>query len=181
MNAQPHKGGMNAQQQQKHDRICQDAALLNKYSDGAELTGKEKKRVLPQIQKNAQQRKCRRKDSALLNKYYKDDLPVTDEEEKRVHRLDTVQIKKHWMRQNCNTRAAEEDDYYSWRKTFLHKRRQDFIASILEGEGGSTYDAVGDAAFVSVFLSWKMNMIAISLYLYLLYLKRRWKKYTCGS
>ena len=51
------------------------------------------------------------------------------------------------MRQNHNTRAAEEDEYYSWRKTFLHKRRQDFIASILEGEGGSTYDAVGDAAY----------------------------------
>ena len=32
------KGGMNAQQQQKRDRICQDAALLNKYSDGAALT-----------------------------------------------------------------------------------------------------------------------------------------------
>ena len=51
------------------------------------------------------------------------------------------------MRQNRNTRAAEEDEYYSWQKTFLHKRRQDFIASILEGEGGSTNDAVGDAAY----------------------------------
>ena len=80
---------MNAQQQQKRDRICQDAALLNKYSDGAALTDEEKKRV-PRLQKNAQQRKRRREDSALLNKYYEDDLPVTDEEEKRVRRLDTA-------------------------------------------------------------------------------------------
>ncbi len=36
---------MNAQQQQKCDRICQDAALLNKYSDGSALTEEEKKRV----------------------------------------------------------------------------------------------------------------------------------------
>jgi len=77
------KGGMNVQQRQKRDRICQDAALLNKYSDGAALTDEEKKRVR-RLRKNAQQRKRRRKDSALLNKYYEDDLPVTDEEEKRV-------------------------------------------------------------------------------------------------
>ena len=53
------------------------------------------------------------------------------------------------MRQNRNTRAAEEDKYYCWQKTFLHKRQHDFIASILKGEGGSTYayDAVGDAAY----------------------------------
>ncbi len=66
MNAQDPKGGMNAQQRQKCDRIFQDAALLNKYSDGAALTDKEKKRV-PRLQKNAQQRKHRRKDTALLN------------------------------------------------------------------------------------------------------------------
>jgi hypothetical protein len=114
MNAQPPKGGMNAQQWQKRDHRCQDAALLNKYSDGAALTDEEKKRV-PRLQKNAQQRKRRCKDSALLNKYYEDDFPVTDEEEKRVRRLDTARIKKHWMRQNRNTRAAgEEDEYYSW-------------------------------------------------------------------
>jgi len=39
------KGGMNAQQRQKHDRIRQDAALLNKYSNGAALMDKEKKRI----------------------------------------------------------------------------------------------------------------------------------------
>ena len=72
---------------------------------------------------------------------------MTDKEEKRVCQLDNAQIKKHWMRQNRNTRAAEEHKYYSWRKTFLHKRRQDFIASILQGEGGSTYAAIGDAAY----------------------------------
>jgi hypothetical protein len=110
------------------------------------LTDEEKKRV-QRLQKNAQQRKQRRKDTALLNKYNKKNAqPVTDEEEKRVRQLDTVQIKKHWMRQNRNTRAAEEDEYYSWRKMFLHKRWQDFIASIVEGEGG-TYDAVGDGAY----------------------------------
>jgi len=73
----------NAQQRQKHERICQDAALLNKYSDGAALTDEEEKRV-QRLQKNTQQCKCRLKDTALLNKYYKDDLRVTDEEEKRV-------------------------------------------------------------------------------------------------
>ena len=95
----------NAQQRQKHERICQDAALLNKYSDGTALTDEEKKKVQC-LQKNAQQRKRRRKDTALLNKYYEDDLPVTDEEEKRVHWLDDARIKKHWMRYNCNMRAA---------------------------------------------------------------------------
>ena len=44
-------------------------------------------------------------------------------------------------------RAAGDEEYYSWRKTFSYKRQQDFIASILEGEGGSTYDAIGDAAY----------------------------------
>ena len=137
---------MNAQQRQKRDRICQDAALLNKYSDGAALTDEEKKRV-PRLQKNAQQRKRRCKDTALLNKYYGDDLPVTDEEEKRVLRLDTARNKKHWKRYYRNTRAARDEEYYSWRKIFLYKRRHDFIASILEGEGGSTNDAIGDAAY----------------------------------
>ncbi len=108
---------MNAQQRQKRDRICQDAALLNKYLDVAALTDEEKKRV-PRLQKNAQQRKRRRKDSALLNKYYEDDLPVTDEEEKRVLWLDTAQIKKHLKRQNRNTRAARDDEYYSWQRRF---------------------------------------------------------------
>ena len=89
------KGGMNAQQRQKRDRIYQDAALLNKYSGGAALTDKEKKRV-PRLQKNAQQRKRRRKDSALLNKYYDEevDLPVTEEEEKRLQQLDTARHKR---------------------------------------------------------------------------------------
>jgi hypothetical protein len=36
---------INAQQRQKHDHICRDAALLNKYPDGAALTEEEKKRV----------------------------------------------------------------------------------------------------------------------------------------
>jgi len=60
---------------------------------------------------------------------------VTDEEEKRVLRLDTARNKKHWKR------------YYRNQKIFLYKRRQDFISSILEGEGGSTYDAIGNAAY----------------------------------
>ena len=136
------------------------------------------------LQKNAQQRKRRCKDTALLKKYYKKNAqPVTDKEEKRVRQLDNAQIKKHWMRQNCNTRAAEEDKYYSWQKTFLHKRRQDFIASILEGEGVVPMPMMQSEMLhiLSVCLSWKMNMIAISLYLYHLYLKRRWKTCTCGS
>ena len=46
------------------------------------MTDEEKKRV-PRLQKNAQQCKRRRKDSALLNKYYDEEvyLPVTEEEE----------------------------------------------------------------------------------------------------
>jgi hypothetical protein len=44
-------------------------------------------------------------------------------------------------------RAARDDNYYSWQKSFLYKRRRDFIASILKGEGGSTYDAIGDAVY----------------------------------
>jgi hypothetical protein len=46
---------MNAQQRQKRDRICHDAALLNKYSDGAALTDEEKKRVQG-LQKNVELR-----------------------------------------------------------------------------------------------------------------------------
>jgi hypothetical protein len=107
------KAGMNAQQRQKRDRIFQDAALLNKYLDGAALTDEEKKRV-PRLQKNAQQRKRRRKDSALLKKYYEDDLPVTDEEEKRVLRLDTARIKKNLKRHASapllNEPAADEEE-----------------------------------------------------------------------
>jgi hypothetical protein len=34
-----------AQQRQKREGICQDAALLNKISGGTALTDKEKKRV----------------------------------------------------------------------------------------------------------------------------------------
>jgi hypothetical protein len=114
---------MNAQQRQKRDRICQDAALLNKYSDGAALTDEEKKRVQG-LQKNAQQCKRRCKDSALLNKYYDEevDLPVTEEEEKRVQQLDTARIKKHWMRYHRNMRAAWDVEYYIWQKLFLYKR-----------------------------------------------------------
>ncbi len=89
-------------------------------------TVKEKKRVQG-LQKNAQQCKRRRKDSALLNKYYDEevDLPVTDEEEeKRVRRLDTARIKKHWMRYHRNMRAARDVEYYIWQKSFLYKRRR---------------------------------------------------------
>ena len=112
------------------------------------MTDEEKKRV-QRLKKNAQQRKRRRNDTVLLNKYYNEevDLPVTEEEEKRVRQLDTAQNTKHWKRYYHNTRAARDDEYYSWQKTFLHKRRQDFVASILKGEGGSTYDAVRDAAY----------------------------------
>jgi len=39
---------------------------------------------------------------------------------------------KHYYR---NMTDARDDEYYTWRK------------SILEGEGGSTYDAIGDAAY----------------------------------
>ena len=74
---------MNAQQRQKRDRICQDAALLDKYLDGSVLTEEEKKKRVQQLQKNARQRTCRRQDAALLNKYYVDAVTVTDEEEKR--------------------------------------------------------------------------------------------------
>jgi len=79
-----------AQQRQKHELICQDAALLNKYFNGTALTDEEKKRV-QRLQKNAQQRKCRRKDTALwLKSFTKNAQPLTDKEEKRVRRLDTA-------------------------------------------------------------------------------------------
>ena len=94
-----------AQQRQKCEGICQDAALLNKYSDGTALMDKEKKRV-QRLQKNAQQRKHRCKDTTLLNQYYK----KTDEEEKRVLRLDTAKNKKHLNRYYRNTRAARDDE-----------------------------------------------------------------------
>jgi len=51
------------------------------------------------------------------------------------------------MRYHRNKRAARDVEYYIWQKSFLYKRRRDFIASILKGEGGSTYDAIGDAAY----------------------------------
>jgi hypothetical protein len=117
---------MNAQQRQKRELLCQDEALLNKYSDGTALMDEEKKRV-QRLQKNAQQRKCRCKDTALwLKSFTKNAHPLTDVEEKRVLQLNSAQIKKHWKRYYCNTRAAGEDEYYSWRNTFLHKRRQDW-------------------------------------------------------
>jgi hypothetical protein len=115
----------------------------------------ETKRV-QRLQKNAQQRKRRRKDTALLNKYYKKNAqPVMDEEEKRVLQLVDAQSKKHLKRYYRNMRAAQDDEYYSWQKLFLYKRRQDFIASILKGEGGSTHDAIGDAAYSVRFVELK--------------------------
>ena len=88
-----------------------DAALLNKYSDGAALTDEEKKRV-QRLQKNAQQRKRRRKDTALLNKYYKKNAqPVTGEEEKRVLRLVDAKSIKYLKRYYRNMRAARDDEY----------------------------------------------------------------------
>ena len=56
------------------------------------------------------------------------------------------------MRYNRNMRAAQDDEYYSWQKSFLYKRQRDFIASILKGEGGSTYDAIKDAAYSERFV-----------------------------
>ena len=69
---------------------------------------------------------------------------MTDKEEKRVHQLVTARVKKHLKHYNRNTRDARNDEYYSWQKSFLW---QDFIASILEGEWGSTYDAIRDTAY----------------------------------
>ncbi len=113
----------NAQQRQKHERICQDAALLNKISDGTALTDKEKKRV-QRLKKNAQQRKCRRKDTALwLKSFTKNAQPLTDKEEKRVLRLVDAKSKKHLKRYYRNMRDAWNDEYYSWQKSFLYKRR----------------------------------------------------------
>jgi len=51
------------------------------------------------------------------------------------------------MRYHRNKRAARDVEYYIWQKSFLYKRRRDFIASNLKGEGGSTYAAIGDAAY----------------------------------
>ena len=53
-----------AQQRQKREGICQDAALLNKFSDGTALMDKKEKKRVQWLQKNAQQRKRRRKDTA---------------------------------------------------------------------------------------------------------------------
>jgi hypothetical protein len=46
-----------------------------------------------------------------------------------------------------NCRCARDIEYYKWRKGFLNKRRRDFITSVLKDEEGSTYDAIGDAAY----------------------------------
>ena len=96
-------------------------STVKKNSIGTALTDEEKKRV-QRLKKNAQQRKRRRNDTVLLNKYYDEevDLPVTEEEEKRVQQLDTARHKTNWKRVYRNTRAAWDDEYYSWRKTFLH-------------------------------------------------------------
>jgi hypothetical protein len=83
-----------------------------------------------------------------LNKYYKKNAqPVTGEEEKRVLRLVDAKSIKYLKRYYRNMRAARDDEYYSWQKSFLYKRRRDSIASILKGERSSTYDAIGDAAY----------------------------------
>ncbi len=72
---------------------------------------------------------------------------MTDKEEKRVHQLDTARVKKHLKRYYRNMRDARDDEYYTWQKSFFYERRWEFIPSILEGEGGSTYDAIGDDAY----------------------------------
>jgi hypothetical protein len=134
-----HRQQWKSQQRQQRERICQDKALLNKYSNGATLTDEEKKRV-QQLQKNAQQCKRRCQDAALLNKYYVDAVTVTDKEEKRVHQLDAARNKKYWMRYHCNTMDMELVQLRA-------KRKHDFITSDLKGEGYSIYDAIGDDAY----------------------------------
>jgi hypothetical protein len=124
---------MNAQQRQKRARICQDAALLNQYSDGAALMEEEVKRV-QRLQKNAQQRKRRRQDAALLNKYYADAVTVTDDEEKRVHRLDAARNKKYWMRYHRNMRDARDVEYYIWQKSF-YRETAGFYCIYFKGRG----------------------------------------------
>ncbi len=94
---------------------------------------------------------------------------MTDEDEKRLHRLDAARTKKYWMRYHRNTRAARDFEYHIWRKLFLYKRRWDFIASILKGEGGSTYAAIGDAAY-SEHLVELENEYDRNISLYLMYL-----------
>ena len=144
------------QQRQQRQRICQDKALLNKYSDGAALTDEEKKRV-QRLQKNAQQRTRRRRDAALLNKYYVDAVTVMDEEEKRVHpRLDAAPNRKYWMRYHRNTMDMVLGQLCA-------KRRHDFITSDLKGEGVVPMMQLETMPIVSEWLSSKMNMIAISL------------------
>ncbi len=68
---------------------------------------------------------------------------MTEEEEKKTLRLDDAGYIKNWK-----SKCARDVEYYKWRKGFLNKRRHDFITSIPKGEEGSTYDAIGDAAYM---------------------------------
>ncbi len=51
------------------------------------------------------------------------------------------------MHRSRNHRHAQDIEYYKWQKGFLNKRRRNFITSVLKDEEGSTYDAIGDAAY----------------------------------
>jgi hypothetical protein len=119
-----------AQQRQKREGIiCQDAALLNKYSGGTALTDEEKKRV-QRLQKNAQQRKHRCKDTALLNKYFDEevDLPVTEERRKGcddwiLHEIKSngsVTIATRELHGMMNTIAGESCFYTRDGRILLH-------------------------------------------------------------
>ncbi len=71
---------------------------------------------------------------------------MLEEEKKTALQLDDAQYKKNWMHCSSNCRYAWNIEYYKWQKGFLNNRRRDFITSVLKGEEGSTYDAIGDAA-----------------------------------
>ncbi len=85
-------------------------------------------------------------DAELLKKYV-NGTALTDKEEKRAFQLADDRYKKNAMQRKRNRKHASDIEYASWKKEFLNKRWQDYINSVLKGEEGNTYDAIGDVAY----------------------------------
>ncbi len=90
---------------------------------------------------------CRRQDAELLKKYVNGAALTDKEEEKRAIQLADDRYKKNAIQCKHNREHASDIEYASWQKEFLNKRRQDYINSVLKGEEGNTYDAIGDVAY----------------------------------
>ena len=89
---------------------------------------------------------CSCQDAELLEKYV-NGAALTDKEQKRAIQLADDRYKKNAMQRKRNREHASDIEYSSWQKEFLNKRRQEYITSVLKGEEGNTYDAIGDVAY----------------------------------